>query len=96
MTPGDLLGPTRDAILAAAARHGIHDVRVFGSAARGMIGADSDLDLLVQVAPGRSLLDLIAFWQEVEDLIGRDVDVVADGGVSPYLREKIYAEAIPL
>jgi hypothetical protein len=96
MTLADLQGPTRTAILEAAARHGIGQVRVFGSVARGEAGRGSDLDLLVSVAAGRSLLDLVAFWQEVQELLGYDVDVVADGGVSPYLRDQIYAEAVPL
>jgi len=46
--------------------------------------------------PGRSLLDLVALWQDLEDLLGTSVDVLSDGGVSPHLRERIYAEAILL
>lgn len=85
----------REAILEAARRHGVRDVRVFGSVARGG-AARHDLDLLVDVSPGRSLLDLVGFQQEVEDRLGCKVDVVTDGGVSPYLRRRIYAEAVPL
>ncbi|MGH7594174.1 MAG: nucleotidyltransferase family protein [Gemmatimonadales bacterium] len=86
----------RDALLSAAARHGMRRVRVFGSAARGDGGEGSDLDLLVDVAPGRSLLDVIAFTQEAEDILRCKVDVVTDGGMSPYLRDRIYADAVPL
>lgn len=80
----------------AAARHGVRTIRVFGSAARGDAGPDSDLDLLVEMAPGRSLIDLVAFEQAVEEAIGRRVDVVGEGGLSPYLRDRILAEAVPL
>jgi predicted nucleotidyltransferase len=69
---------------------------VFGSFARGDASPGSDLDLLVEVAPERSFLDLVAFWQEVEEIVGRRTDVLTDGGVSPYLKDRIYAEAIPL
>ena len=86
----------RERILAAAGQHGVVDVRVFGSVARGDSGPDSDVDLLVDVTPGRGFLDIVAFWQDVEELLGRRVDVVTTGGVSPYVRAKIMAEAVPL
>lgn len=56
----------------------------------------SDLDLLVEMESGRTYLDLVAFWQDVEESLGCHVDIVTDGGVSPYLRDKIYREAVPL
>ncbi|MBI3832661.1 MAG: nucleotidyltransferase family protein [Planctomycetes bacterium] len=84
----------REAILAIAAKHGAKNVRVFGSTARGEAGAQSDVDILVAMDPGRSLLDLVALSDELEALLGRPVDVVSDNGVSPYLRERIYAEAV--
>ena len=76
----------------------VHPLRiiVFGSAARGDARPGSDLDLLVDMEEGRSLLDLVGFWQDLEGLLGYRVDVITDGGVSPYLRDQIYAEAIPL
>jgi len=86
----------RDEILGYAASHGARNVRVFGSTARGEAGDSSDVDLLVEMEPGRSLLDLVGLWQDLEDLLGARVDVLSDGGVSPHLRERIYAEAIPL
>lgn len=76
--------------------HGVKSVRVFGSVARGEATANSDLDLLVDMELGRSLLDLVAFWQDLEEALGRRVDVVSEGGVSPYLRERILREAQPL
>ena len=92
----ELLTSKREQILRLAATHGARNVRIFGSAARGEAGAESDLDLLVEMEQGRSLLDLVGFWQDLEELLGRRVDVITDGGVSPYLRDRIYAEAIPL
>ncbi len=90
------LKSNREAILRLAAAHGARKVRVFGSAARGTATPTSDIDLLVDMEPGRSQLDLIALWQDLEDLLERKVDLVTDGGLSPYLRERIEAEAQPL
>jgi predicted nucleotidyltransferase len=84
------------AIREIAARHGATNIRVFGSHARGEARPDSDLDLLVRMEKGRTLLDLIAVQQDVEDLLGIDVDVVSEGGLSPYLRDTILGEARPL
>jgi predicted nucleotidyltransferase len=86
----------REEILGLAALHGARNVRIFGSVSRGQAGAASDLDFLVEMEKGRSLLDLVGLWQDLEDLLGCKVDVITDGGVSPYLRSRIYAEAIPL
>ena len=86
----------RAEILGIAARHGARNVRIFGSAARGDARPDSDIDLLVDLEPGRTLLDHVGLWQDLEELLGRRVDVVVEGGLSPYLEERILAEAIPL
>jgi predicted nucleotidyltransferase len=86
----------RREILDAAARHGIRNVRVFGSIARGDDHEDSDVDFLVDVEPGRTLLDVIAFEQDVHQLLDRNVDVLTDGGLSPYLQHRILAEAASL
>lgn len=91
-----ILAQKRLDILRLASQHGVSNVRVFGSSARGDAGPSSDIDLLVKMDKGRSLLDLVGFSQDVEDLLGCSVDVVAEGGLSPYLADKIYAEAIPL
>jgi predicted nucleotidyltransferase len=93
---GDLLKAKRDAILRIAEQCGIQNVRIFGSVARQETTPASDVDLLVSVQKGRNLLDLIAFAQDVEELLGCKVDVVAEGGISPYLADRIYAEARPL
>jgi predicted nucleotidyltransferase len=86
----------RREILEIAARHGARNVRVFGSVARGDDREDSDVDLLVEIEPGRTLLDVIAFEQDVQQLLGRNVEVLTDGGLSPYLQQRILAEAASL
>lgn len=86
----------RHEILRIAALHGARDVRLFGSRARGDGGPQSDLDLLIGLEQGRSLLDLVAFKQDLEDLTGHQVDVVTDRGLSPLLRDRVVEEAVPL
>ena len=83
-------------VLRIARRHGATSVRLFGSRARGDARKESDLDLLVTLEPGRSLLDLVAIKQDLEDLLRLRVDVVSEAGLSPYLRATILAEALPL
>ena len=92
----DLVRSRRREILCVAARHGAQNVRVFGSVARGAARSDSDLDVLVDFEPGRSLLDLVGFEDELAQLLGCEVDVVVEGGISPYLEERILGEAVPL
>jgi len=96
MNPSELLSAKQESILHLAALHGARNIRVFGSVARGDATETSDVDFLVDMEEGRSLLDLVGLWQDLQDLLGRKVDVVSDGGISPYLRTKILAEAVPL
>ena len=86
----------RHEILRIAATHGARNIRMFGSAARGEDRPDSDLDLLVEMESGRSLLDLIALGQDLEELLHRKVDVLTDGSVHPAIRPHILADARPL
>ncbi len=86
----------RAEILDLARRHGANNVRVFGSMARGEGEEDSDLDLLVSLAQGRSLLDLVGLKLDLEELVHRSVDVVTERALSPYLRERVLSDAIPL
>ncbi len=79
-----------------AARHGIENVRVFGSMARGDETSDSDIDLLVALPPGRSGLALGALLMDVQELTGRKVDVVTEASLHPSFRQRVLLEAIPL
>ncbi|MBA3807045.1 MAG: nucleotidyltransferase family protein [Solirubrobacterales bacterium] len=92
----DGLRGRRDEILGYAANHGARNVRVFGSTARRETATSSDVDLLVEMEPGRTLLDLVGLWRDLEDLFGAHVDVLSDAGLSPHLRGRIHAEAVPL
>ena len=86
----------RHEILSLAARHGVRNIRVFGSVGRGDDRPSSDLDLLVEVEQGRSLLDIVGLEQDLADLLGCRVDVLTDGGLSPYLQQRILNEAASL
>ena len=86
----------RDDILRIAAQHGARDVRIFGSVVRGEAQDASDLDVLVKLDEDRSLLDHVALEQDLEDLLGCDVDVVTEGALHRLLRDRILEEAKPL
>jgi uncharacterized protein len=83
-------------LMELAARHGASRLRVFGSVARGAATESSDIDFLVEMSPGRSLLDLGALQMALSEELGRDVDVISEGGLQPPRRERILAEARPL
>jgi predicted nucleotidyltransferase len=86
----------RQDILDIAARYGAHDVRMFGSVARGDQCEDSDLDLLVRFDPDRSLLDHGGLVVDLEELLGVPVDVVSENGMRERFQERLAREAIPL
>jgi predicted nucleotidyltransferase len=86
----------REAILRIAEKYGARNVRVFGSVSRGEESNAGDVDLLVDLEPERSLLDQVGLKLEIEELLGRPVEVVVEGGISPYLEKHILAEAVPL
>ena len=92
----DDLREKRDAILEIAARYGAHDLRVFGSAARGDAKEGSDLDLIVRFDPGRSLFDHGGLIMDLQDLLGIKVDVVSEGGMRERFRNYVMMEALPL
>jgi predicted nucleotidyltransferase len=85
-----LLRGHRKALLAAAARCGARDVRLFGSVSRGEQTPDSDVDLLVDLAPGRTLLDLAAFRRQAHEILGVPVDVAT----ADMLKERVRNEAL--
>jgi predicted nucleotidyltransferase len=91
-----LLKEKREEILNLAAKYGAYDVRVFGSTARGESDEKSDFDFLLEMEPGRSLLDLGGFQFELEALLGRPVDVVTVRGLKPRIRERVLREAVPV
>ena len=91
-----MLKEKRKEILAIAERHGAYNIRVFGSVARGEAGPESDIDLLVSISRGHSLLEFVGLNQALEDLLGREVHLLSDNGVHPYLKRRIYAEAVSL
>ena len=91
-----LLYEKRGEILRVAAEHGARDVRIFGSVARGEADRASDLDFLVELEAGRSLLDLGGLQMELESLLGRRVDVVTVRGLKARIRERVLREAIPV
>ena len=86
----------RHEILRIAAGHGARNVRLFGSVARGEDHGSSDVDFLVDMEAGRSLLDLIGLGQDLEALLHRKIDVLTDASVHPALRDRILTEAQPL
>jgi len=91
----DILGRRKD-IHRIAARHGAHNVRVFGSVVRGEAAADSDVDFLVRLDDDRSLIDHIALIRELEDLLGCRVDVVTEDALHRAIRARVLAEGVPL
>ena len=86
----------RREILRIAAKHGAREVRVFGSAARGAADQESDVDFLVELEAGRSLLDLGGLQMELESLLERRVDVVTVRGLKARIRERVLREAVPV
>ena len=79
--PSTLLNEHRAQVLALAAANRAHDVRVFGSIARGEDTPDSDIDLLVRFDQGASMFDLVRFAEGLEALLGVHVDVLSEGGL---------------
>ncbi|MGO9393519.1 MAG: nucleotidyltransferase family protein [Desulfobaccales bacterium] len=92
----ELLQEKRQEILKIAAKHGAYNVRIFGSVARGEADEKSDVDFLVELAPGRSLFDLGGVLTDVENLLGCKVDVVTERGLRKRIRGRVLKEAVPL
>jgi predicted nucleotidyltransferase len=90
----ELINVHRKQIIDLAEKYGASEVRVFGSVARGTADEQSDIDFLVELAPGRSLLDLGGLLYELQQLLGRNVDVVTSAGLRPRIREQVLREAM--
>jgi predicted nucleotidyltransferase len=96
MSYEQLVQEKREEILLIASRYGVHDVRVFGSVARGEDDSESDVDFLVELETGRSLLDLGGLQMELEALLGCRVDVVTVRGPKARMRDRVLGEAMPV
>ncbi len=92
----EIIGDKRQAILHLAAQYGASQVRVFGSLARGEAGPDSDIDFLVSFPDHTSVFDLIGLWLALKDLMGREVDVLTEGGLNDRMKARILKDAVPL
>lgn len=92
----ELLEANREAILRIAARYGASNVRIFGSVARGEADTESDIDLLVDMEPGRTLLDYAELLIDLQTLLGRKLDVITEQGLNDRMRERILKEAVKL
>lgn len=96
MSISSIIKNKREDIMNIAQKYGAKNVRVFGSMARSEEDMDSDLDIIVEMESGSSLLDIIAIKQDIEELLGRKVDVVTEASISPYIRDAVLKEAVSL
>ena len=92
----EVLKARREEILKVCAKYGARNVRIFGSVARREADEGSDIDFLVELEPGRTLLDLGGLQYDLEQLLGCRVDVVTEQGLKPRMRERVLREAVPL
>ena len=87
----------RDRLAELCRRHGIARLALFGSAVRGQLGPESDIDVLVEFVPGRRVgLRFITVQEELQALLGRKVDLNTLAFLSPYFRDRVEAEAVPV
>ena len=96
MAVDDLITTHREDILRICAKHGARNIRVFGSFARGEATPESDLDLLIDTGPGRTPFFPGGLLMDLQDLLGRKVDIVTADALHWYIRDKVLQEAIPL
>ena len=96
MDLNNLLKSRREEILSIAAKHGARNVRIFGSVARGEDDDKSDIDLLVDVGPGRTPFFPGGLLADLEELLGCKVDVVTPEGLHWYIKDRVLKEAVPL
>jgi len=91
-----LLHEKRDDIRGIAAKHGAYNIRIFGSAVRGEAGPDSDIDFLIDVGPTTSSWFPAGLILDLEEILGRRVEVVTEKALNPYIHDHVLGEAIPL
>ena len=86
----------RDEICAIAAKHGAYNIRIFGSVVRGQAGPDSDIDFLIDAGPTTSSWFPAGLVLDLQKILGRRVEVVTKKALSPFIRDYVLREAIPL
>ncbi|MEN6424153.1 MAG: nucleotidyltransferase family protein [Phycisphaerales bacterium] len=96
MTLRQLIAERRNDIVSAAAMHGARNIRLFGSVVRGEDGPDSDVDLLVDAGPTTSSWFPAGLILDLEQILGRPVDIVTENGLNPLIKQRVLQEAIPL
>ena len=92
----EIIGSQHQQILAIAAKYGAFNIRIFGSVARGQADDKSDVDFLVDMEPGRSLFDMGGLLYDLQQLLGRNIDVVTTAGLRARIKERVIKEAVPL
>ena len=96
MTTIDILQEKRDEVLKVTQRHGVTSVKIFGSVARGDESGESDIDLLITTGPNVSPWFPAGLILELEQLLGRHIDIVTESGLNPLLRDQVLTEAVAL
>ena len=96
LDPAQFIRAKRDEILRIAAKHGARNVRVFGSVARGEARPESDVDFLIDVGPVTSSWFPAGLIVDLQELLGRPVEVVTEKGLDPLIRDRVFKEAMPL
>ncbi len=92
----DIIGDKREAVLSLAAKYGASNVRVFGSVARGDAQPDSDVDFIMKFRDDASIFDMVGLWQDLTDLLAREVDLIADHPSGRRIRQQALQEAVSL
>ena len=96
MTPLELLQERKDDIRQIAAKHGAYNIRVFGSVVRGEARPESDIDLLIEKGPTTSSWFPAGLVLELEEMLGRRVEIVTEKALNPHLRDRVLREAVSL
>ena len=96
MTIDERFTARREEILRLAASHGARNIRIFGSVARGEADESSDVDFLVDMEPGRTLLDMGGLLMDLQASLGRQVDIISARGLTPSIRDQVLREAVSL
>ena len=96
MGTAEIIADKKEQILASAAKHGASNVRMFGSVAKGTADEKSDIDFLVDLEEGRSLFDLGGLLMDLQELFGREVDVLTENGLHWYIKKQVISDARPV